>query len=150
MKNSTQYFFICFKSLSSAYERRSERERAVSDTLWTGSSFTLFTTFRVYYRSFLHWIWVWATEWSQHRYKVDGDCIEQCDCGPTNPCGEYIFDHRGGEVEGRTFRDWFINELVNVLFFPINSFLYCNTIYFHIEFMWNRLHNFFSLSAYYQ
>jgi hypothetical protein len=24
--------------------------------------------------------------------------------------GEYIFDHRGGEVEGRTFREWFINE----------------------------------------
>ncbi len=22
----------------------------------------------------------------------------------------YIFDHRGGEVNGRTFRDWFINE----------------------------------------
>lgn len=43
-------------------------------------------------------------------YRVDGDCIEQCDCGTTNPCGEYIFDHRGGEVEGRTFRDWFINE----------------------------------------
>ena len=43
-------------------------------------------------------------------YRVDGDCIEQCDCGATNPCGEYIFDHRGGEVEGRTFRDWFINE----------------------------------------
>lgn len=43
-------------------------------------------------------------------YRVDGECVEQCDCGPTNPCGEYIFDHRGGEVEGRTFRDWFINE----------------------------------------
>ena len=43
-------------------------------------------------------------------YPVDGNCIEQCDCGSTNPCGEYIFDHRGGEVEGRTFRDWFINE----------------------------------------
>lgn len=43
-------------------------------------------------------------------YRVDGDCVEQCDCGSTNPCGEYIFDHRGGEVEGRTFRDWFINE----------------------------------------
>eukprot|EP00035_Acanthoeca_spectabilis_P024842 m.455618 g.455618 ORF g.455618 m.455618 type:complete len:638 (+) comp20907_c0_seq1:3-1916(+) len=43
-------------------------------------------------------------------YRVDGDCVEQCDCGPTNPCAEYIFDHRGGEVEGRTFRDWFINE----------------------------------------
>eukprot|EP00039_Didymoeca_costata_P006126 m.87634 g.87634 ORF g.87634 m.87634 type:complete len:620 (-) comp13122_c0_seq1:133-1992(-) len=43
-------------------------------------------------------------------YPVDGECIEQCDCGSVNPCGEYIFDHRGGEVEGRTFRDWFINE----------------------------------------
>jgi hypothetical protein len=43
-------------------------------------------------------------------YRVDGECVDQCDCGPTNPCGEYIFDHRGGEVEGRTFRDWFINE----------------------------------------
>lgn len=43
-------------------------------------------------------------------YRPDGRCIEQCDCGPTNPCGEYIFDHRGGEVEGRTFRDWFIDE----------------------------------------
>ena len=43
-------------------------------------------------------------------YPVDGACAEQCDCGPVNPCGEYIFDHRGGEVEGRTFRDWFIDE----------------------------------------
>merc|ERR1712190_526912 len=43
-------------------------------------------------------------------YPVDGDCKEQCDCGATNPCGEYIFDHRGGKVEGRTFREWFINE----------------------------------------
>lgn len=43
-------------------------------------------------------------------YRVDGDCIEQCDCGDTNPCAEYIFDHRGGEVDGRTFRDWWINE----------------------------------------
>ena len=41
-------------------------------------------------------------------YPVDGDCAEQCDCGDVNPCAEYIFDHRGGEVEGRTFRDWFI------------------------------------------
>lgn len=78
------------------------------------------------------------------QYPVDGDCIEQCDCGSVNPCGEvcagllavlthsihapirarslaehtvvcmlwwqYIFDHRGGEVEGRNFRQWFINE----------------------------------------
>lgn len=43
-------------------------------------------------------------------YPVDGACVEQCDCGATNPCAEYIFDHRGGEVEGRTFRDWFVNE----------------------------------------
>ena len=43
-------------------------------------------------------------------YRVDGDCIEQCDCGGTNPCAEFIFDHRGGEVEGRNFTQWFINE----------------------------------------
>ena len=43
-------------------------------------------------------------------YRVDGQCIEQCDCGPVNPCAEYIFDHRGGEVNGQTFRDWWINE----------------------------------------
>lgn len=43
-------------------------------------------------------------------YPVDGECITQCDCGPTNPCGEYIFDHRGGVVNGRSFRDWFIHE----------------------------------------
>jgi len=43
-------------------------------------------------------------------YPVDGACKEQCDCGKTNPCGEYIFDHRGGQIEGRTFREWFINE----------------------------------------
>ena len=27
-------------------------------------------------------------------YPVDGACVEQCDCGKLNPCGEYIFDHR--------------------------------------------------------
>jgi hypothetical protein len=46
-------------------------------------------------------------------YPVDAAgvlCVEQCDCGKTNPCGEYIFDHRGGEVDGRTFRDWWVNE----------------------------------------
>ena len=43
-------------------------------------------------------------------YPVDGACKEQCDCGEVNPCGEYIFDHRGGAVEGRTFREWFISE----------------------------------------
>jgi hypothetical protein len=41
-------------------------------------------------------------------YPVDGECYTQCDCGPTNPCGEFIFDHRGGVVEGRSFRDWFL------------------------------------------
>ena len=25
-------------------------------------------------------------------YRVDGQCIEQCDCGTVNPCAEYIFD----------------------------------------------------------
>lgn len=44
------------------------------------------------------------------QYKVDGDCIEQCDCGDTNPCGEYIFNHSGAAVNGQTFRDWYINE----------------------------------------
>ena len=43
-------------------------------------------------------------------YKVDGDCVEQCDCGDTNPCGEYIFNHSGAAVNGQTFRDWYINE----------------------------------------
>ena len=43
-------------------------------------------------------------------YPMDGHCFEQCDCGRVNPCGEYVFNHSGAEVEGRTFRDWFINE----------------------------------------
>lgn len=43
-------------------------------------------------------------------YPVDGACDTQCDCGPVNPCGEYIFDHRGGMVNNQTFRDWFVNE----------------------------------------
>jgi len=43
-------------------------------------------------------------------YKVDGECVEQCDCGKVNPCAEYIFDHRGGVVEGRNFTEWFVNE----------------------------------------
>jgi hypothetical protein len=43
-------------------------------------------------------------------YPVDGACETQCDCGAVNPCGEYIFDHRGGTVHGRTFREWFIHE----------------------------------------
>ena len=43
-------------------------------------------------------------------YRVDGECVEQCDCGDTNPCAEYIFDNRGGKVEGRNFTEWFIDE----------------------------------------
>ena len=44
-------------------------------------------------------------------YPVDGECIEQCDCGTVNPCGEYIFDHRSTTVvDGQSFRDWFIND----------------------------------------
>ena len=43
-------------------------------------------------------------------YRVDGECVEQCDCGDTNPCAEYIFDNSGGVVEGRNFTEWFINE----------------------------------------
>jgi hypothetical protein len=43
-------------------------------------------------------------------YPADGICTGQCDCGATNPCGEYIFDHRGGAVDGQTFTDWFVNE----------------------------------------
>jgi hypothetical protein len=23
-------------------------------------------------------------------YRVDGECVEQCDCGKTNPCGEWL------------------------------------------------------------
>jgi hypothetical protein len=43
-------------------------------------------------------------------YRVDGECVEQCDCGGTNPCAEYIFDNSGKTVEGRNFTEWFINE----------------------------------------
>ena len=43
-------------------------------------------------------------------YKVDGECVAQCDCGPVNPCGEYVFDHRGGRVNGQNFTEWFVNE----------------------------------------
>jgi hypothetical protein len=32
-------------------------------------------------------------------------CIEQCDCGPTNPCGEYTFDHRNA-----SFAKWYVDE----------------------------------------
>ena len=38
-------------------------------------------------------------------YRVDGACVDQCDCGAVNPCGEYIFDHRN-----TSFAKWFINE----------------------------------------
>lgn len=45
------------------------------------------------------------------QYPVDGACLEQCDCGTVNPCGEYIFDHRSTTVvDGQSFRDWFIND----------------------------------------
>ena len=43
-------------------------------------------------------------------YPMDGHCFEQCDCGSVNPCGEYVFNHSGEDVNGQTFRDWFINE----------------------------------------
>jgi hypothetical protein len=43
-------------------------------------------------------------------YPVDGACLEQCDCGVTNPCGEYIFNHSGVAVEGQTFRQWFVYQ----------------------------------------
>ncbi len=32
-------------------------------------------------------------------------CREQCDCGATNPCGEYTFDHRNS-----SFSEWWVNE----------------------------------------
>jgi hypothetical protein len=38
-------------------------------------------------------------------YRVDGECIEQCDCGATNPCGEYIFNHSGAAVNGQVSSD---------------------------------------------
>lgn len=40
-------------------------------------------------------------------YPVDGACVNQCNCGPTNPCGEYTFDHRNA-----SFSEWFINGLM--------------------------------------
>jgi len=49
------------------------------------------------------------------QYPVDGECIEQCDCGPINPCGEYIMDHRSTTVvDGQSFRDWFINDCASL------------------------------------
>jgi hypothetical protein len=35
----------------------------------------------------------------------DGSCVGQCDCG-TQPCGEYLWDHRNGSM----LRDWIVNE----------------------------------------
>lgn len=37
--------------------------------------------------------------------KEDNVCREQCDCGSTNPCGAYAFDHRNA-----SFAEWWINE----------------------------------------
>lgn len=41
------------------------------------------------------------------RPSVNGDnvCVDQCDCGATNPCGEYTFDHRNA-----SFAEWWVNE----------------------------------------
>ena len=61
-------------------------------------------------------------------YKVDGECIDQCDCGPTNPCAEYIFDHRGGVVEGRNFTEWFVNEYVPLLCKVTRLLIYCFSV----------------------
>jgi hypothetical protein len=35
----------------------------------------------------------------------DGSCDGQCDCG-SQPCGEYLFDHRNGTM----LRDWIVKE----------------------------------------
>ena len=35
-------------------------------------------------------------------YRVDGQCIEQCDCGKVNPCAEYIFDVSGLQLHLRS------------------------------------------------
>lgn len=40
-------------------------------------------------------------------YKPDGVCLGQCNCGPTNPCAEYTFDHRN-----KSFSNWFVNEFI--------------------------------------
>jgi hypothetical protein len=37
----------------------------------------------------------------------DGSCTEQCDCG-TQPCGEYLWDHRNGTM----LRDFLVNEYI--------------------------------------
>ena len=44
------------------------------------------------------------------RVRLSQQRPDSCCSFLTDDSGEYIFDHRGGEVEGRTFRDWFINE----------------------------------------
>lgn len=41
---------------------------------------------------------------NQSVYKADGVCAIQCNCGPTNPCAEYTFDHRNA-----SFSEWFVN-----------------------------------------
>jgi hypothetical protein len=38
----------------------------------------------------------------------DGSCLPSgCNCG-TQPCGEYLFDHRNGSM----LRDWLLNEFI--------------------------------------
>ena len=46
-----------------------------------------------------------------HADPVDGECVDQCDCGDTNPCAEYVFNNSGGVVEGRNFTQWFARML---------------------------------------
>ena len=38
----------------------------------------------------------------------DGNCAEECDCGESLPCGEYLWDHRNGS----SLRTWLVNEFV--------------------------------------
>ena len=38
----------------------------------------------------------------------DGSCVEECDCGPGLPCGEYLWDHRNGSM----LRNFLIDEFV--------------------------------------
>lgn len=40
-----------------------------------------------------------------HGKVPDNVCREQCDCGATNPCGEYTFNHRNA-----SFSEWWIHE----------------------------------------
>ena len=37
----------------------------------------------------------------------DGSCVDECDCG-TQPCGEYLWDHRNGTM----LRDFLVNDFV--------------------------------------